>query len=65
MQTPTITRWNRLLAGGLLAIASVTAAVNNPLPAPSRVREVVVVFKTHFDIGQGDRLIVSSSPLTR
>jgi len=54
MQTPRITRWNRLLAGGLLGIASVTAAVSDPPPAPPRVREVVVVFKTHFDIGYTD-----------
>ena len=49
----------RLLAGApaiVLGQKSASSSVNSSSPAVSRISEIIVVCKTHFDIGYSDRV---------
>jgi hypothetical protein len=49
----------RLLAGApalVLGHETASSSVNSTSPAASRINEIIVVFKTHFDIGYSDRV---------
>ena len=49
----------RLLAGApaiILGQKSASSSVNSSSPAASQINEIIVVCKTHFDIGYSDRV---------